>query len=386
MSRFRALTRLTTECVRSSECDHSSPAFRNYTRFVLKSAEHTWGDYGNSDYDIQIATWVEQRTWAIDVPLSALPASHPIVLGAASEFAALTPTLPDLSAYKQVLGSGGGKLSVEQYVVEFGADGAIHTLYNSDTKRYYAQSGQNALGLLVYQVWDVRSVPAAWTQNRPAATQTAERLGDPQCTDESAAILIAVWQGVDNSSSASSTTTSSPSPIHSFFIHTTLPPYLAAQYGGWREAWTQLTLDTTTATLDYTVTLWHKNATRTPEAAFFVFQSPPPYSPPLISKLNTWVDISDVIQGGSRHLHAADFGGVRHAGGLYTSQSLDCPFVSIGYVTPFPQPYVNFTDMGQARNVSWGIVNNAWFTNYPQSYPFVAADENIQSRFRLILR
>ena len=45
MSRFRALMRLTTDCVRSSECDHSSPAFRNYTRFVLKSAEHTWSRY-----------------------------------------------------------------------------------------------------------------------------------------------------------------------------------------------------------------------------------------------------------------------------------------------------------------------------------------------------
>ena len=42
MSRFRALMRLTTDCVHSSDCDHSSAAFRNYTRFVLKSAEHTW--------------------------------------------------------------------------------------------------------------------------------------------------------------------------------------------------------------------------------------------------------------------------------------------------------------------------------------------------------
>ena len=338
------------------------------------------GDWGTSDYSVQIATWVEQRAWAIDVSLSALPASHPIVVGAAEEFAALTPTPPDLSRYKQVLGAQGGQLSVDQFGVQFGADGAIHSLYNGDTKRYYAQEGQNVLGRLVYQVWDVRSVPAGWREGRSAPSETQQQLGDPQCTDESAAVLIAVWQLVDNSSSASSAATS-----HSFLIHTTLPSYLSAQYGGWREAWTALTFDTAAATLDFTVALWGKNATRTPEAAFFVFQSPPPFTFPLVSKLNQWVDVSDVIQGGSRHLHAVDFGGVRQGGGLWTAQSLDCPFVSVGYVTPFPQPYTNFTDMQQARNVSYNIVNNAWFTNYPQSYPFVTGDENIQSRFKLIL-
>ena len=360
----------------SADCDHSSAAFRNYTRFVLKSAEHTWGDFGTPDYNIQIATWVEQRTWAIDVPLSALPASHPIVVGAAAEFAALAPTRPALDRYKRVLDGSGGKLSIDQYVLEFGSDGAVHTLYNTDTKRYYAQKGQNAFGLLVYQVWDVRSVPAEW-RGESTRRWDGVTVGDPQRTDESSAILVAVWQRVENSSSSATS-------AHSLFIHTTLPPYLAAQFGGWREAWTELVFDTSSATLDWTVTLWQKNATRTPEAAFFVFQSPPPFTFPLVNKLDSWVDISDVIQGGSRHLHAVDFGGVRQPG-LFTSQSLDCPFVSIGYVTPFPQPYTNFTDMAQARNVSWGIVNNAWFTNYPQSYPFVDGDENIQSRFRLIL-
>ena len=312
------------------------------------------------------------------MPLSALPVSHPIVVGAATEFAALVPTRPNLSRYKQVLGSGGGKLAIDQFVVDIGGDGAIHTLCNSETQRCYAQEGQNALGLLVYQVWDVRSVPVGWHGDRSTSSQLDERVGDPQRTEESAAILSAVWQHVDNSTSSSASTS------HSFYIHTTLPAYLASQYGGWREAWIQLTFDTATATLDYTVTLWSKNATRTPEAAFFTFQSPPPFAFPLVNKLNSWVDISDVIQGGSRHLHAVDFPGV-HQPGLFTTQSLDCPFVSLGYITPFPQPYTNFTSMEHARNVSWGIVNNAWFTNYPQSYPFVAGDENIQSRFRLIL-
>ena len=311
------------------------------------------------------------------MPLSALPASHPIVLGAAHEFAALLPTLPDLSQYKQVLDGGGGKLRVDQFVLEFGGDGAIQTLFNTETGRYYAQKGQNVLGLLVYQVFDVRSIPAQWRPSQTEGRQMIEQLSDPQSTDESAAVLSAVWQRIENTSS------SSPS-VHSFLVHTTLPPYLATQFGGWREAWTQLDFDTTAAILNFTVTLWSKNATRLPEAAFFVFQSPPPFRFPLVSKLGSWVDISDVIQGGSRHLHAADFDGVRLPG-LFTSQSLDCPFVSVGYVTPFPQPYTNFTDMQQARNISWNIVNNAWFTNYPQSYPFVDGDENIQSRFRLIL-
>ena len=339
------------------------------------------GDYGNSDYSIQIGTWIEQRTWAIDVPLSALPPSHPIVVGAAQEFAALVPTQPDLTSYKQVLGSDGGKLSVDQFVVEIGVDGAIQTLYNSDTQRYYAQKTQNSLGLLLYQVWDDSTVSVPARHGRSTKQQSNERVGDPTRTNESAAILTEVWQRVESDSASSNSSSN-----HSFFIHTTLPAYFGARYGGWREAWTQLVFDTSSAILDFTVTLWGKNATRTREGAFFVFQTPPPFTFPLVNKLNSWVDISDVIQGGSRHLHGVDFPGVRQVG-LFTTQSLDCPFVVIGEVTPFPQPFTNFTNMEQARNISWSIVNNAWFTNYPQSYPYAEGhgDENIQSRFRLIL-
>ena len=48
-------------------------------------------------------------------------------------------------------------------------------------------------------------------------------------------------------------------------------------------------------------------------------------------------------------------------------------------------PFGNFSDMANARNISWSLVNNAWFTNYPQSYPFLPEDKDIQLRFHLQL-
>jgi len=87
-----------------------------------------------------------------------------------------------------------------------------------------------------------------------------------------------------------------------------------------------------------------------------------------------------MIQGGSRHLHAVGEMGIRTS--HYGLRSHDIALMSFGYVTPFPNPMGNFSDMTNARNISFGLWNNIWGTNYPEAYPFDSADTNMKFRIQ----
>jgi hypothetical protein len=43
VAQFRAVSRLRAQCLQDSSCDSTSYAFRNFSRLLLKGAEHTWG-------------------------------------------------------------------------------------------------------------------------------------------------------------------------------------------------------------------------------------------------------------------------------------------------------------------------------------------------------
>jgi len=220
----------------------------------------------------------------------------------------------------------------------------------------YASPDDNVLAQILYQVWDDRPQ----NDNKVA----------PNLKIQQPAIVKSVYTNVTSSKV-------------SIYIQSTLTADLVKSYGGWQEAWTHIEFDLDEACLQFTVTLYDKSATHDPESAFLVFQTPSPFRFPLINKLNQWVDISNIIPGGSHHLHAADFPGVKVVD-LYTVSSLDTAFVSVGYVTPFPFPN-EFIDMNNARNISYGLVNNGWWTNYPTWYPYVPEDKDIQLRFKLQL-
>jgi hypothetical protein len=48
-------------------------------------------------------TWYEQRAWAIDYAISALPANHRVRQQITSALAALRPSLPDLTGLRPCL-------------------------------------------------------------------------------------------------------------------------------------------------------------------------------------------------------------------------------------------------------------------------------------------
>ena len=179
MSKHRALMRLRTACVNDAACDSTSPAFHNFSRLLLKGAEHTWGgdmksitngspwnnqttyfnwtnaglQYGlqrkQADLTTLINSWVEQRLWTIDYALQALPPSHPIAVRSVDEFAALNPVQPSLSGYSRVTDMF-QKFSINNFVVAFSSNGEILSLASADGSRTYA-TNSSRLGTLLYK-------------------------------------------------------------------------------------------------------------------------------------------------------------------------------------------------------------------------------------------
>ncbi|KAJ3063083.1 hypothetical protein HK102_008575, partial [Quaeritorhiza haematococci] len=109
----RHLSRLRLSCISDAHCDSTSYAFHNFTRFLMKAAEHTWGGdtkaYLSNDEYLRwdpkrfakvidnfnvrslAGTWVEQRRWAIDHALEALGEEHPITRQARKYLPTLRP-------------------------------------------------------------------------------------------------------------------------------------------------------------------------------------------------------------------------------------------------------------------------------------------------------
>ena len=186
VAQWRSLCRLRSACLTDSSCPSTDSHFTNFSRLLLKGAEHTWGsdvkqllrysdpvngvEYfnwtnadlnsflstNNSDYYTLVQSWIEQRAWAIDIPLSALPPSHPIVQQAAIEFATIRPphTLPKLTDYNSIEVSDMVTLNVGWLKISIDGDrGTIVGLVDSRTGQQYA-GPDNELGALWYQTFD----------------------------------------------------------------------------------------------------------------------------------------------------------------------------------------------------------------------------------------
>jgi hypothetical protein len=89
-----------TACLASGACDIGEAQFRNFSRFLIKDIEHTWGrdvktylkDTKNwrndqlqaqlaanaSNFAVMLASWQEQRDFGLTYALGALGAAHPL--------------------------------------------------------------------------------------------------------------------------------------------------------------------------------------------------------------------------------------------------------------------------------------------------------------------
>ena len=355
MAKVRAVQRLRSECIADQHCESESSSFYNFSRLLLKAGEHTWGadvsellqapdnfDANSSyylwsndglrrgldrpEFQTLIETWREQRAWAVDIPLSALPTKHWVNVQAQDEFAAIQPKPVDLTDWQPVGSSRGANISGYGWELGVGSDGSVDWL--RDGGRVYASPGVNALGRLVYQAWtegDQNEFLRDYCYISPDANNwikydygkyELDRVVQPNITRHEPAILVQAY-----------THTSKQPALLSLYVHTRLPHYTTVTYGGWQSAWALITLNTTSAPITITLTLYNKTATRIPESPALIFSYPTP-SYPTVDKLGTAINTSNIMKNGGSHLHGVGEGGVV-VGGWATVQSTDVALVGV---------------------------------------------------------
>ena len=410
VAKWRALCRLRSACLHEPSCPNKGAEFANFSRLLLKGAEHTWGsdvkqllrysdpvtggEYhnwtnadltaflatNNSDYYTLVQSWFEQRAWAIDIPLSALPASHPIVQKAAIEFAAIHPplTLPTPDGYHSHTAAEGETvaLSVGWMNVSFSSDhGTIVSLVDTRSGQQYA-GPHNELGAVWYQTFDEAhsydtflSQYISFDMDVPGSDQYPrydfgknglDRSAQPVAQSVQPRLLnrTVYWKSPGNGGFDASVLLWSAYESEE----------LLTKYGAPQLSIVVIDVNLTTASLHYRVLNVNKTRSRIPEALWLSFNPlNPTNQSTTVHKLTSAIDLSlPVLNNGSAHLHAVNERGVL-VDGLLAARSLDVALVCVGYPpTPFPTPL--HTIVGNRAAFAFNLWNNIWGTASTHSH------------------
>ena len=145
-----------------------------------------------------------------------------------------------------------------------------------------------------------------------------------------------------------------------------------------QEMYLELTLPKKEPVIEIALSWFQKPATRMPEALWLTFR--PRIADPrkwMLDKSGEQISPLDVVEGGSRHLHAVTTGfACRDGKHTFAVDTLDAPLIALGERSP-----LNFSRSQPelATGVHCNLFNNAWGTNYIMWF-----GEDV--RFRFVLR
>jgi hypothetical protein len=160
---------------------------------------------------------------------------------------------------------------------------------------------------------------------------------------------------------------------------------VVSDFGGASELWSQLTIPKNTSpdsplTLDLTIYVTNKTATRIPESLSLYFNPLVANASDMsISKLEEYIPVLDVMKNGSKHLHGSDRG-IMYTNGL-SFFARDSSLVCVGPPTPFPTP---MEQPDVSKGFAFNLFNNIWGTNYIMWYPYQGKDASSKFNFQMI--
>lgn len=170
-------------------------------------------------------------------------------------------------------------------------------------------------------------------------------------------------------------------------------PALQTEAGGFVDAWLRVHLSGS-GTLNMTLTVYNKTATRLPEAMFARFiphTCNTTTTQCAVQKVAAAVATDNVVPGGAHHNHAMGPQGVActctaesqsqsdSTTGGYVLSSPDTRLLSVGFPSAFPTP-LNSTANLEADGVALVLWQNIWNTNY-----IMWTEGDFQFRFNLEL-
>lgn len=407
-AQFRALMRARKACLADGKCSLTSDdAFFNFSFYLLKYGEHTWGydvdkylhDYTNwlnpdfqkqlstDNYQSMIASWVEQRDWSIKYSLESITPHHPLSQYVANELNRLkfNGSVSLHGFERHDCGSFSPKNS--RVTLHFDTDTmSISSLTDqrggaSDGIEY--AGGEYRLAQLVYKTYsalDMDSFVEHYAFDF-SIDNPHKDFGKPGLPD-----TVKHSQSTAHALPASCFARDS-----TFLMQGSFARELVGEYGAPAQVWLEVTLPDETldpqrdTTINITVYLVNKTATRLPESLSVAFQ-PNPQAVDVnslsISKLGQYVGVLDIVKNGSKHVHCADDGGVAYGQPGFKVVAWDTNLVSVGGANVLPVPMETPDLMG---GFSFNIFNNLWNTNYIMWYPFLEEDKSSKYRFTLIL-
>ncbi|CAL8470098.1 g9640 [Coccomyxa elongata] len=411
VAEFRAFMRMR----RTMPDQFGSYMMRNFTRFMVKVPEHTWGpdvkvylnDYANwsndlfeavrssENYNYMEAAWTRQRSytrWALEA-LKEGSSARLKFFGVLEELEHLKK-VPDLDALGFTAFNANDNLTFSSHAWTITIDpnsGGLSSLSrnwaNGRKGRQWANAGA-PLGRFMYStyteddfnvIWDTYQYVqqnADWWFRKDFGKENVSSASPNHSTTY--ATVQGMWAKQDSADS------------FEFISLVTLPQELVTNVGAPAQVWQWFKSPSTDDRLLYNVLWVNKTATRLPEALWVQFTPDAKVADPdtwAMSKLGSLVSPLDVVRNGSHSMHAVDDDGVlvnalgyTHSWEQLKIRTLDCALVSPGEPNPFPN--VN-TQPDMSKGVAFNLGNNIWGTNYIMWQPYVGQNPNMGFRFEI---
>ena len=347
----------------------------------------------SSDYKMLVRSWLEQRVWAIDVPLSALSATHPIRTESERAFRAIAPP-PTISritdGYTAHPLTSALPFSVGPLNLTFSTTGALSSVLHRPSTHQWA-SAEHALGEVIYQTFDeAHSYDAflreyiSFDMDAPGADQYPRYDFGKRGLDASAAPAVQLVRPTVRNRSLWARVPGAEGYDASFVVEFDYARELWTKYGAPQSSALLVHVNASALSLHFVLINVNKTRTRIPEAGWLSFNPLNPANVTAhVNKIDSWVDLGQPVMGnGSAHLHVVSERGVRLPGSVL-GRSPDVGLVCVGYPpTPFPTPLGRI--VGNPGAFSFNLFNNIWGTNYPMWYPFI--DEDLSQQYRVDLQ
>lgn len=363
---YRAMARARRQCVNIGKCSLEDYRVYNFSRLLLKNAEHDWGKSGNllkSDMDgpwanaefhtalaagtnngtspdcydpgretpcyfqDMIDSWVEQRRWGLDYAQQALM-DHPLreVISAALED--LTPRWISPDRTEGWVPVGTGEVVQVGNRWEIGASnetGAITHLVDTHSNTVWA-SAEEPLGEFLYQTFTAYDHNTVFMHEYMSdssydPTQNGGHLngdfgkpgldkGCPKCEHlNMRPQLVGVWQRPNMTCPAWSVPVNDTSLCTMLLVQMQMSTFVHDDYGAPDRLLLEVAIPMQGARIALSMNLFNKTATRIPESLSVRFVPTAlanGTADVAASKLGSWVSPTDVVVNGSRHLHGVD--------------------------------------------------------------------------------
>jgi hypothetical protein len=411
---FGRASALRSACLAEGECNATDARIRNFTDKILKCGEHTWGadvksflhdttHWSNVELRAQLAnasatnfayvlaTWNEQRAWCVDYAIAAL-GNHPLAAGVAAAAADLHPDAaapPPPASLGFVSLAPGSAYNAGRWMLGFDATtGALTTLDDAVSGVSWASPAAGTGLLWPHYVTLNQTDYDVFTGGEPngyyplpgdSPDWYKKDFGKPNVSEgmpvhrEAAATLRSLWLRESTD-------------VVSFLVETAFSEDAHNLAGAPEALWLRLDVPRGAAaagSLNVTLELFNKTATRLPEGLFLRFNA---------SAAGGWrfatlgadVDPFDVVPGGNQHLHGARAAVALDSGKAARLElaSDGAGLVSVGRPWPLPAPVWPGSAL-PGDGLGFMLFGNTWGTNYPMWYPFRAEDAQMRFRFTL---